>query len=59
MPYVIYNKFDKTIIKIIFYFPALFSKYLDNYMIRKSDREWSESKEKENGSEMFLFFKNS
>jgi SAM-dependent methyltransferase len=59
MPYVIYKKFDKTIVKIIFYIPAFFSKYLDNYMIRKSDKEWAESKGKENGSEMFLFFKKS
>ena len=59
MPYVIYKKFNKKIIKIVFFIPAIFSKYVDTYMINKSDKEWTESKEKENGSEMFLFFKKS
>jgi ubiquinone/menaquinone biosynthesis C-methylase UbiE len=57
MPYIIYKKFDKKIIKVIFFIPAIFSKYVDNYMINKSDREWSKLRERENGSEMFLFFK--
>ena len=57
LPYVIYKKFHrKMIIRVIFFLLAIFSKYLDNYMINKSNKEWAESKEKENGSEMFLFF---
>lgn len=57
LPYIIYERFDNILLKIILYLPSRASRYIDKHMIKKSEKEWKELKNRPNGSEMYLYFK--
>ena len=57
LPYVAYERFNYTALKLLLFIPSRLSIFVDRYIIYKSEQEWRKLKTEKNGGEMYLCFK--
>ena len=57
LPYVVYQRFDSFLLKLLLFVPSYtVSVFVDKYIIEKSNKEWEKYKTDSSGSEMYLHF---